>query len=77
MPDDLCYLCLGAPARRDVPGYRVAVCQSCWQSAEQGWPERHEASLFNALARAGLLIPDRNGQGRLPREYAPPADYSL
>ena len=77
MPDDLCYLCLGAPARCDVPGYRIAVCNNCWTNAEHGWPERFEESLFHALSRAGLLIPDRNNKGRLPREYAPPADYSL
>ncbi len=77
MPDDLCYLCLGAPASRDVPGYRIAVCNKCWAGAEQGWPEAQEASLFNALTRASLLIPDRNERGRLPRTYAPPADFNL
>ncbi len=77
MADDLCYLCLGAPASHDVPGYRIAVCSQCWTKAEGGWPQSQEASLFSALARAGLLIPDRNASGRLPRNYAPPADFNL
>ena len=45
--------------------------------AEHGWPTVFEQALFNALARAGLLLPDRNDNGRLPREYAPPAEFSL
>lgn len=74
---DLCYLCLGAPRAVDVPAYRITVCAGCWSKAEAGWPEEFEPSLFAALKRAGLLIPDRNGQGRLPREYRPPADFHL
>lgn len=77
MSDDLCYLCLGAPAVKDVRGYRIAVCTPCWQAAEHGWPAGREKSLMSALARAGLLIPDRNDAGLLPREYAPPADFNL
>ncbi len=76
MPD-LCYLCLGAPGEKQVPAYDVRVCQPCWQAAEQGWPQAYEPALFTALARAGLLIPDRNEHGRLPRRYAPPADFHL
>ena len=33
--------------------------------------------MFAALANASLLIPDRNLEGLLPREYAPPSDYAL
>ena len=77
MPDDLCYLCLGAPATTTAPGYRIAVCAACWSSAEGGWPPEQEGALMQALARAGLLIPDRNPAGRLPREYTPPADFNL
>ena len=74
---ELCYLCLAAPPVKTAPGYRFAVCSSCWQQAEAGWPTHYEASIRQALARAGLLIPDRNAEGRYPREYAPPADYAL
>lgn len=74
---DLCYLCLAAPSEVAVPGYGFKVCTRCWQHAEQGWEAEFEPSIFNALARAGLLIPDRNATGRLPRAYAPPADFNL
>ena len=40
MPD-LCYLCLGAPGTKKVPGYDVHVCVPCWQAAEHGWPKVH------------------------------------
>jgi len=76
MPD-ICYLCLGAPKQVKVPGYGITVCGNCWQQAAQGWDETWEPHLFQALQRAGLIIPDRNPLGRLPRCYAPPADYSL
>ena len=74
---ELCYLCLAGPSTHRVPGYRFDVCDECWRKAEQGWDPSFETAIFSALARASLLIPDRNAQGRLPREYAPPADHSL
>ena len=77
MSDDLCYLCLGAPSAKTVAGYNIGVCTPCWKAAERGWARKHETSLFNALGRAGLLIPDRNERGLLPREYQPPSDYAL
>jgi hypothetical protein len=49
----------------------------CWQQAQDGWPKEAEPILFSALAKAGLLIPDRNDRGLLPRQYAPPKDYAL
>ena len=64
-------------ARQRVPSYRIWVCDECWQSAESGWAKDAEPVLFAALANAGLLIPDRNAAGLLPREYAPPSDYAL
>ena len=73
----LCYLCLGAPSEVKVPGYGFSVCKICWRNRENGWDPKFEPSLFNALARAGLLIPDRNENGRLPRAYQPPADFNL
>jgi hypothetical protein len=76
MPD-LCYLCLAAPKAVKVPGYNITVCRQCWSKSADGWPEAFEASLFDALQRGGLLIPDRTPQGRLPRQYSPPADYHL
>ena len=60
-----------------VPQYDITVCEACWAAALHGWPRRFEAQLFEALTRAGLLIPDRNDDGLLPRAYAPPADFSL
>jgi hypothetical protein len=76
MPD-LCYLCLAAPKAVAVPAYNITVCTQCWSNAEFGWPAGFEPSLFDALKRGGLLIPDRNDQGRLPRQYQPPADFHL
>lgn len=60
-----------------LPSYRILVCLSCWDNAILGWPEAAEPALFQALAAQGLLIPDRNDDGRLPRAYAPPADFAL
>ena len=75
--DDLCYLCLGAPATISVKGYAIGICERCWRNACDGWPRQMEPALLSALDRAGLLIPDRNEQGLYPREYAPPADFNL
>ena len=73
-----CRLC-DAPGenRHSVPAYRLSVCDLCWQPAQDGWPKEAETILFAALAKAGLLIPDRNDRGLLPRQYAPPKDYAL
>ena len=77
MTDELCYLCLGAPAQTRAPGYGFLCCQRCWRAAEFGWAVHHEANIKQALGRAGLLIPDRNERGLYPRSYAPPADHAL
>ncbi|NKC00344.1 MAG: hypothetical protein GKR90_17910 [Pseudomonadales bacterium] len=77
MSDGLCHLCLAGPSLHKVSGYAVWVCSKCWREAAIGWPERWEATLFAALGRASLLIPDRNESGRLPREYSPPGDFAL
>jgi len=74
---DLCYLCLAAPSGPHATGYGFKVCAACWRRAEHGWEKQFEASIFDALTRASLLIPDRTASGRLPREYVPPADFSL
>lgn len=73
----LCYVCLGAPGTQRVTGYGVLVCGPCWERAERGWPAHQEPALMQALARAGLLIPDRNERGLLPRTYMPPEDFAL
>lgn len=74
---DLCYLCLGAPAQRTIAGYGFGCCEACYKRAESGWAKHHEPSLYKAMERQGLLIPDRNERGLLPREYSPPADFAL
>lgn len=75
---ECCPLCSAAKAvGLQVPGYRLWVCVDCWQQAEAGWAKDAEPILFAALAAAGLLIPDRNAAGLLPRDYAPPNDYAL
>ena len=73
-----CRLC-DAPAenRHSEPVYRLSVCDLYWQEAQEGWPKGAESILFAALAKAGLLVPDRNDRGLLPRQYAPPKDYTL
>jgi hypothetical protein len=77
MSDGLCHLCLAGPSAHTVSGYDISVCAKCWREARSGWPQQWEVTLFSALGRASLLIPDRNKGGRLPREYAPPADFAL
>ena len=73
-----CELC-DSPEKRlyNVPVYRLSVCDLCWRQARNGWPRPAEPILFAALAKAGLLIPDRNEYGLLPRQYIPPKDYAL
>ena len=73
-----CRLC-DAPSENlhVVSVYRLSVRDLCWQQAQDGWPKEAEPILFAALARAGLLIQDRNDRDMLPRQYAPPKDYAL
>ena len=80
-----CRLC-DAPRenRHSVPVYPLSVCDLCWQRAQDGWrqaqdswPKEAEPILFAALAKAGLLIPDRNDRDLLPRQYALPKDCAL
>lgn len=75
--DATCALCEQADARRLVAAYRIKVCATCWDLAAEGWPVSAETELFKALAKQGLLIADRNEKNRLPRDYAPPADFAL
>ncbi len=77
MTDQLCHLCLAGPGEIKTKGYGFCVCPVCWQAAERGWPKRFEPTIFAALAKAGLLIPDREASGQLPRDYQPPADFDL
>ena len=72
-----CALCDNPEASYNVAAYRVSVCTGCWCGASDGWPQSAEPVLFRALAKQGLLIPDRNEANRLPRDYAPPADFAL
>ena len=60
-----------------VNGYKLLVCADCWQGAEKGWANQHEPILFEALKKNGLLIPDRNLEDLLPRDYLPPKDFNL
>ena len=73
----LCHLCLGGPGDIRLAGYNINLCQQCHRASAEGFARHYEQTLFDALGRAGLLIPDRNENGLLPREYAPPADYAL
>ena len=75
--DATCALCEQAEAMREVAAYRIRVCADCWELAAEGWPISAEPVLFRALAKQGLLIADRNENNRLPRDYAPPADFAL
>jgi len=72
-----CALCGDTQNLTLAPSYKILACQRCWHGAEHGWPAAAEPALFKALAAQGLLIPDRDDKGRLPRTYAPPADYAL
>ena len=58
-------------------GYKLLVCAQCWLDAEKGWANQYQEILFEALRRNGLLIPDRNRDGLLPRDYLPPKDFNL
>jgi hypothetical protein len=62
---------------REVPGYRLKVCEICWANASEGWAKHIEPNLFAVLAKRGLLIPDRGDNDLLPRVYAPPEDFNL
>ncbi len=73
----VCLVCGAAEAGHAVAVYRVNVCTDCYQKAVGGWPKSAEPALFAALARQGLLIPDRNDADLIPRSYAPPADFAL
>ena len=75
--DATCALCEQADARRLVAAHRHKGCATCWDLAAEGWPISAEPVLFKALAKQGLLIADRNEKNRLPRDYAPPADFAL
>lgn len=72
-----CALCGDSQQLTKLPSYKIWVCQGCWDGAANGWPQAAEPTLFQALASQGLLIPDRNTAGLLPRDYAPPSDYAL
>ena len=72
-----CWFCGAASAAHRAHGYGIAVCEHCWARAADGWPKDCEDQVMRALAAAGLLIPDRNEAGRLPRAYQPPADFNL
>ena len=60
-----------------LPHYKLKICAACTRVNEQGWLLQHETLLRQALASAGLFIPDRNADGRLPFRYAPPNDFQL
>ena len=75
--DATCALCEQSDARHLVAAYRIKVSATGWDVAAEGRPISAEPVLFKALAKQGLLIADRNEKNRLPRDYAPPADFAL
>ncbi len=79
MPEpNLCAFCgQGEPKVDQLPHYHLNICTACTQANAGGWLEQHEPLLRQALASAGLFIPDRNADGRLPFRYAPPSDFQL
>ena len=73
-----CAICLTTCQQLElVNGYKLLVCADCWLDAEKGWATQHESILFEALKKNGLLIPDRNREDLLPRDYLPPKDFNL
>ena len=73
-----CAICMATRQQLElVNGYKLLVCAECWLDAEKGWATQHESILFEALKKNGLLIPDRNREDLLPRDYLPPKDFNL
>jgi len=73
-----CDFCLRqAKAVHQLDGYNLTACRDCWVEAADGWDDQHQLTLFEALQKNSLLIPDRNEQGLLPREYQPPLDFNI
>jgi hypothetical protein len=51
-----------------VGRYMIEVCDECYAGNSDGWAPCHEAPLVAHLSAKGLPIPDRNKEGRLPRD---------
>lgn len=46
----------------------IFCCDSCWDSNWDGWAPHHEAVLIKQCDEKGILLPDRNDKGLLPRD---------
>jgi len=46
----------------------IMACDACWQGNHDGWNPLLEPILLGHLNEKGLPVPERNGQGLLPRE---------
>jgi len=48
--------------------YDITVCMACWDGNWDGWTPDYETRLIAHLENEGILIPERNEKGWLPRE---------
>ena len=51
-----------------VGRYMIEVCDECYAGNSDGWTPPFESPLLAHLTEKGLPIPDRNKEGRLPRD---------
>lgn len=52
----------------------VNVCENCFKGSWEGWKGRAGDLLVRHLKKKGIEVPDRNGDGSLPREFSPPLE---
>lgn len=70
-----CELCSASyqmgPHRYDghrVPRYELNVCGSCYKYNWDGWSPVYEEKILSHLKQRGLVYPERNERGWLPRD---------
>lgn len=52
---------------REIPRYKLLVCEACYKGNAQGWSRALEPKLIAHLRAASLQIPERNAKGLIPR----------
>ena len=51
-----------------IPRYQITVCRSCYNNNWDGWEPGREKHLLKHLKLNNLPVPDRNANGRFPRD---------
>ncbi len=50
-----------------IQSYQIEVCMSCWQSNRDGWAPHNTERIIKHLEKKGIPIPQKDEEGRLPR----------